>query len=95
MGRSSISLSGYEEEAKKKKWNDSIHDIFIFEPHFHTHISPTIIHLNLIMILLHAMYLVAAKMSLKAHLHIRFPHAFSALRCNFLLLTLIEQNQGK
>jgi hypothetical protein len=32
---------------------------------------------------------------LKARLHIRFPHAFSALRCNFLLLTLIEQNQGK
>jgi len=25
----------------------------------------------------------------------RFPHAFTALRCNFLLLTLMEQNQGK
>jgi hypothetical protein len=31
----------------------------------------------------------------KARLHIWFPHAFSAWRCNFLLLTLIEQNQGK
>jgi len=33
--------------------------------------------------------------ALKAHLHIQFLHAFSALRCNFLILTLIEQNQGK
>jgi len=32
---------------------------------------------------------------LKANLHIRFLHAFSALCCDFLLLTLIEQNQGK
>jgi len=31
----------------------------------------------------------------KVRLHIRFPHAFSALHCDFLLLTLIEQNQGK
>jgi len=31
---------------------------------------------------------------IKARLHIRFLNAFSALRCNFLLLTLIEQNQG-
>jgi len=31
----------------------------------------------------------------KARLHVRCPHAFSALRLNFLLLTLIEQNQGK
>jgi len=33
--------------------------------------------------------------SFKARLHIRFPHAFSTLHCNFLLLALIEQNQGK
>jgi len=31
----------------------------------------------------------------KVHLHIYFPHAFFALCCNFLLLTLIEQNQDK
>jgi hypothetical protein len=29
---------------------------------------------------------------LKVRLHIRFPHVISTLRCNFLLLTLIEQN---
>jgi len=32
---------------------------------------------------------------LKEHLHIWFPHAFSAFRCNFLLLTLLDQNQVK
>jgi len=31
----------------------------------------------------------------KVHLHIQFPHALSTLHCNFLLLTLIDQNQGK
>ncbi len=34
-------------------------------------------------------------LSFKVDLHIWFPHAFSSLRCDFLLLTLIEQNQGK
>jgi len=32
---------------------------------------------------------------IKVCLHIRFTHAFSTLHCNFLLLTLIEQNQDK
>ncbi len=32
---------------------------------------------------------------LKVHLHIQFPHAFSALHCDFLLLTLVLINQGK
>jgi len=31
----------------------------------------------------------------KLSLHNWFPHAFTALRCNYLLLTLIKQNQGK
>ncbi len=35
------------------------------------------------------------KIFIKVRLHIWFPHAFSALLCNFLLITLIEQNQGK
>jgi hypothetical protein len=35
------------------------------------------------------------KSYVKARLHIPFPHAFSALRCEFLLLTLVLLNQGK
>jgi len=35
------------------------------------------------------------KTHFKVHLHIQFLHAFSTLRCHFLLLTLTEQNQDK
>jgi len=36
-----------------------------------------------------------AIVNIKVRLHIRFLHAFSALHFNFLLFTLIDQNQGK
>ncbi len=35
------------------------------------------------------------KLQVKQSLRIRFPRAFSAWRCDFLLLTLIKQYQGK
>ncbi len=32
---------------------------------------------------------------LKVSLHMPFPHAFSALRCNFQVIMLVSPNQGK